>query len=157
MVFTFFSLTIEIVRNLKISMLQLAIFWWLQLLVRWLDFPTNSTHSEAWHLDKNDHLEGIGFGGFFFQLAIFKFIAGILGMYSHVYIRSRHFLFIIWHFPQLMTLIWCRLLMIFNIFKKIFLCRPLFENLTLIIMDYGDFDLAGYFEYSIYFATSLLR
>ena len=41
---------------------------------------TNSTHSEVWHLDKNDHLEGIGFGGFFFQLAIFKFIAGILGM-----------------------------------------------------------------------------
>ena len=62
------------------TIIYMAFFWWLQLLVRWLDFPTNSTHSEAWHLDKNDHLEGIGFGGFFFQLAIFKFIAGILGM-----------------------------------------------------------------------------
>ena len=86
-----------------------------------------------------------------------KICTASLCEYSHVYIRSRHFLFIIWHFPQLMTLIWCRLLIIFNIFKKISLCRLLFETLTLIIIDYGDFDLAGYFEYSIYFATSFLR
>ena len=55
-------------------------FWWLQLLVRWWIFRGTRLIVKHGIWTKMIHLEGIGLGGFFFQLAIFKFIAGILGM-----------------------------------------------------------------------------